>query len=90
LTQAPASKPFTQRVRHFLSRPWREHWLFAHAWLLLGWARFTINTIKFETLVNALLVFVQGALPLATLYLMKRIVDAVTASLAAPGSITTC
>ena len=36
------------------------------------------------TLINALLVFVQGALPLAALYLMKRIVDAVTETLAAP------
>ena len=36
------------------------------------------------TLVNGLLVFVQGALPLAALYLMKRIVDAVTETLAAP------
>jgi ATP-binding cassette subfamily B protein len=37
------------------------------------------------TLVNAALVFVQGGPPLAALYLMKRIVDAVTASIAAPG-----
>jgi ATP-binding cassette subfamily B protein len=36
------------------------------------------------TLVNAALVFAQGALPLAALYLMKRIVDAVTESIAAP------
>ena len=36
------------------------------------------------TLVNVALVFVQGALPLAALYLMKRIVDAVTESIAAP------
>jgi ATP-binding cassette subfamily B protein len=36
------------------------------------------------TLVNAALVFVQGGLPLAALYLMKRIVDAVSASLRAP------
>lgn len=36
------------------------------------------------TLVNVALAFVQGALPLAALYLMKRIVDAVTESIAAP------
>jgi ATP-binding cassette, subfamily B, bacterial len=36
------------------------------------------------TLVNVALVFVQGALPLAALYLMKRIVDAVSESIAAP------
>ena len=36
------------------------------------------------TLVNVALVFWQGALPLAALYLMKRIVDAVTVSIAAP------
>jgi ATP-binding cassette subfamily B protein len=36
------------------------------------------------TLVNVALVFAQGALPLAALYLMKRIVDAVTESIAAP------
>ena len=33
------------------------------------------------TLVNVALVFWQGALPLAALYLMKRIVDTVTASI---------
>jgi ATP-binding cassette, subfamily B, bacterial len=36
------------------------------------------------TLVNTALVVVQGGLPLAALYVMKRIVDAVTASAAAP------
>jgi ATP-binding cassette subfamily B protein len=36
------------------------------------------------TVVNAALVCVQGALPLAALYLMKRIVDAVTAGMGAP------
>lgn len=36
------------------------------------------------TLINAALVFAQGGLPLAALYLMKRIVDAVTESLTAP------
>ena len=36
------------------------------------------------TLVNGLLTFVQGVLPLAALYLMKRIIDSVTESLAAP------
>ena len=36
------------------------------------------------TAVSTVLAFVQGALPLAALYLMKRIVDAVTASIAAP------
>jgi ATP-binding cassette subfamily B protein len=35
------------------------------------------------TLVNSLLVFVNGLLPLAALYVMKRILDAVSASLAA-------
>jgi ATP-binding cassette subfamily B protein len=38
------------------------------------------------TLVNVGLVFVQGALPLAALYLIKRILDAVSASLAASHS----
>lgn len=38
------------------------------------------------TLVNLILVVGQGLLPLAALYLMKRIVDAVTASLAAPAA----
>jgi ATP-binding cassette subfamily B protein len=42
------------------------------------------QTAQRWTLVNAALVFVQGALPLAALYLMKRIVDAVSASIAAP------
>jgi ATP-binding cassette subfamily B protein len=37
------------------------------------------------TLVNAALVLVQGALPLAALYLMKRIVDSVAAGIATPG-----
>ncbi|MGD0612276.1 MAG: ABC transporter ATP-binding protein [Anaerolineales bacterium] len=36
------------------------------------------------TLVNILLVFVQGALPLTALYMMKRLLDAVSSSLAAP------
>jgi ATP-binding cassette, subfamily B, bacterial len=36
------------------------------------------------TLVNTALVVIQGGLPLAALYVMKRIIDAVTASAAAP------
>ena len=52
--------------------------------LQLGRAlRLVWQTAPGWTLVNSLLVFVQGVLPLATLYTMKRIVDAVTASLAA-------
>ena len=37
------------------------------------------------TLVNVALVVVQGGLPLAALYVMKRILDAVSATVAAPG-----
>jgi ATP-binding cassette subfamily B protein len=37
------------------------------------------------TLANLALVIVQGALPLAALYVMKRILDAVTSAVAAPG-----
>jgi ATP-binding cassette, subfamily B, bacterial len=50
-----------------LGRALRLVWLTARRW----------------TLVNGLLVLVQGALPLAALYLMKRIIDAVTQSAAA-------
>ncbi len=39
------------------------------------------------TLVNVALVFVQGLLPLATLYTVKRIVDGVAAGLAAPDKV---
>ncbi len=53
--------------------------------LQLGRAlRLVWRTAPRWTLVNVALVFGQGALPLAALYLMKRIVDAVTASSAAP------
>ena len=38
------------------------------------------------TLVNLVLVVVQGALPLAALYAMKRILDAVASAVAAPGA----
>ena len=38
------------------------------------------------TLANLALVVVQGALPLAALYVMKRILDAVAAAVAAPGA----
>ena len=37
------------------------------------------------TLANAVIVVIQGALPLAALYVMKRILDAVTAAVRAPG-----
>jgi ATP-binding cassette, subfamily B, bacterial len=58
----------TQRVKTVLRLERALHfvWQFAPRW----------------TLVNVALVFAQGALPLAALYLMKRIVDAVTASMA--------
>jgi len=46
--------------------------------------RLVWQTAPTWTLVNSLLVFVQGVLPLVSLYLMKRILDAVSASLAAP------
>lgn len=39
------------------------------------------------TVVNAVLVCVQGVLPLVALYLMKRIVDAVTAGIVAPDKV---
>jgi len=51
--------------------------------LQLGRAlRLVWQTAPTWTLVNGLLVFLQGGLPLAALYLMKRILDAVSASLA--------
>lgn len=57
--------------------------------LQLGRAlRLVWRTAPGWTLVNGLLVFVQGLLPLAALYLMKRIVDAVTESIAAPDKTT--
>lgn len=40
------------------------------------------------TLINLALVLVQGLLPLAALYLMKRIVDSVTAAFSAPEPVT--
>lgn len=44
--------------------------------------RLVWQTAQTWTLVNGLLVIVQGILPLATLYLMKRILDAVTENIA--------
>jgi hypothetical protein len=54
---ATGSKPFMQRVRHFISRPWRDQWLFVDAYILLGMARLTINTLKFGTLAKSLGVY---------------------------------
>jgi len=52
--------------------------------LQLGRAlRLVWQTAPIWTLVNGALVFVQGALPLVALYLMKRILDAISTSLAA-------
>jgi ATP-binding cassette subfamily B protein len=45
--------------------------------------RLVWQTAPSWTLVNGLLVFVQGVLPLAALYMMKRIMDGVTNSLSA-------
>jgi len=45
--------------------------------------RLVWQTARGWTLVNTVLVLAQGALPLASLYLMKRIVDTMTASIAA-------
>ena len=44
------------------------------------------RTAPHWTIISGSLVFVQGVLPLAALYLMKRIVDAVTVSAGAPDS----
>jgi len=53
--------------------------------LQLGRAlRFVWQSAKGWTIANALVVVVQGVLPLLPLYLMKLMVDAVTAGLAAP------
>ena len=53
--------------------------------LQLGRAlRLVWQTSPVWTLVNSLLVFVQGVLPLVALYLMKLILDAVTQSISAP------
>ncbi len=59
-----------QKVKHAfrLDRAFRFVWQAAPGWTIAGMA----------------LVTIQGALPLLTLYLMKLIVDAVTASLSAP------
>jgi ATP-binding cassette subfamily B protein len=46
--------------------------------------RLVWDTAPRWTLANLVLVLVQGVLPLAALYLMKRIVDAVSAGLVAP------
>ncbi|MDZ7695732.1 MAG: hypothetical protein U5R49_01985 [Deltaproteobacteria bacterium] len=53
--------------------------------LQLGRAlRFVWQSAKGWTIVNGVLIVVQGVLPLLSLYLMKLMVDAVTAGLAAP------
>lgn len=53
--------------------------------LQLGRAlRFVWQSAKGWTMVNGVLLVVQGALPLLPIYLMKLMVDAVTAGLAAP------
>ncbi|MEI6290101.1 MAG: ABC transporter ATP-binding protein [Chloroflexota bacterium] len=46
--------------------------------------RLVWQTARYWTLVNTLLVVIQGTLPLAALYLMKRLLDAVSASLSGP------
>jgi ATP-binding cassette subfamily B protein len=46
--------------------------------------RFVWKSAKGWTIANAVLIVVQGVLPLLPLYLMKLMVDAVTAGLAAP------
>ena len=53
--------------------------------LQLGRAlRFVWQSAKGWTIANGVLIVVQGVLPLLPLYLMKLMVDAVTAGLAAP------
>ena len=53
--------------------------------LQLGRAlRFVWQSAKGWTIANGVLLVVQGMLPLLSLYLMKLVVDAVTAGLAAP------
>lgn len=49
--------------------------------------RLVWHTAPRWTLVNAALVVVQGGLPLAALYVMKRILDAVSACVAAPARL---
>src|SRR5665647_1396262 len=46
--------------------------------------RFVWQSTKGWTIANSILVVIQGVLPLLPLYLMKLIVDAVTAGLTAP------
>ena len=56
------------------------------ATLRLGRAlRLVWQTAPRWTLVNTALVVVQGAVPLASLYVMKRVLDAVAAGVATPG-----
>jgi len=54
MNHPPAPKPFLARLRLFLGRSWRDQWLFAQAYLLLGLARLEIDTLKFENLVKRL------------------------------------
>jgi ATP-binding cassette subfamily B protein len=70
--------------KHYLLRTPIQTTLQMRRALRLVW-----QTAPTWTLVNALLVFVQGALPLAALYLMKRILDAISAGLAAPNPADT-
>jgi hypothetical protein len=50
----PSTRPLLPRLGRFLRRPLADLWLFAQAYFLLGWARLTINTVKFETLAQKL------------------------------------
>ncbi len=43
-----------RRLRRFLGRPWSDQWLFLQAFLALGLARLTINTMPFARLVGHL------------------------------------
>jgi hypothetical protein len=52
--QSSRSKPFRQRLVHFLRRPLADQWLFLQAYFLLGLARLAILTIKFEPLARKL------------------------------------
>ncbi len=54
MNPAPVSKSFMERARHFITRSWRDQWLFIEAYILLGMARLRINTITFHVIVKSL------------------------------------
>jgi hypothetical protein len=80
MTLVSVLKPFLQRMRRFLGRPWRDQWLFLQAFILLGVARLAINIVKFETLVRQLGISwfeTPADIPLAYLNEARRVAWAV-------------